>query len=472
MWYDDITLTDVYVAPMPPPSGDVVFINEDFEGGTAGAAITVGGGGNTDFDGMTGTPIFDSAHCLGAFAAKFTTPGTPAPQYVTEIFASSANDSTLKFDLWMGALPPSNLTIATYNDGSNNVLAALRVASDGTVNIVNGSTSTGGSQVATTAVPVVAGQRAQIHWHVNSTPDLQEIRLFVGADIGGTVPTAHVSGTYDKGPTARCRVGLVASGVAGQTLWMDNVYIDNILVGVYTTPPTTTLVDENFEAGTNGAALSAVLTDFDTFFGTSGLREFSNAHAKGPGTLCAHFDTGSLNSLNSMKKTISPALDNKLYVRFYHWIDAWPTTDSSVARLYNAGSVVAGIRFDASQIFSLMNGASQSAVGSMHPLPGRWQRLEWTIDLVAGTQKLDTFTGANVDGTTPNETLNGAVIPQIADDLRFGTIFGTPASWVIYMDQIVASTAAMPAPITGSGTITTVRWVKGGVWSPITVHKL
>ncbi len=459
VWYDSIVVTDVYVPPYVPPTSDQLVL-EGFEAGSAGAAVTV-----TDFDSSTGTWVYDNANTVGLLSATTTTAGTA---YFTKAFTAVA-DVTAKCDIWLGSLPAATMTVASVLNGATTV-ATVRVKPDGTLILVNGQPGFGGVQVAGTLASVTANQRIHLEWHVNSSTSLQELRLFLSTEIGGTQPTEHVGGAYSGGTISTIRMGVVSSASSTMSLWLDGVDVTDLYEDPYTDPPATViLANEGFEGAADGVAMNSSNTLFTTFSG-SGTRAFSTAQAK-EGTRSAFFDSLSSAFVATITKSFVAVTGQSIFARWYCYMPAIPATNTSIVRFSSGGAAVCTIRQNAAGTVSLMNGTSVAGTSGSLPV-GQWVRMDWTVRLGLSTQTLGIFTGANLEGLSANQTVNGAVSGTSVDAFLMGIIFGQPANWHIHFDDVAVSTASMPAPTGPPLPATNLYYLKAGVWTPLIRHRL
>lgn len=461
VWYDSITVTDVYVPPYVPPVTDTLF-DEDFEAGAAGAPVVT-----TDFSAQFGSWTYDNANTVGLLSATTTT-GTTA--FFTETLLTSVVDTSIYFNIWLDTLPATTFTIASVMTGTT-TLAALRIKSDGTVIMVNGQPGLGGVQVAGTLLSVTANQRIQGEWHVNSSTSLQEFRLFLTTDINGTAPSEYIAGAYTGGTIGQIRLGVISAPTNVLSMWMDSLSATDLYVPPYVPPILSTLLStQTFEGGADGVALTGLNTDFDTFVG-AGTRAFSTAQHKG-GTRSALIDSGASSAVTSFAKSFTAVTSSNIFIRLYRYVPAIPATNTTTSRCNFGGAGVCAIRYNAAGTISLMNGTGVAGTSTITPPVGSWARLDWSVRLGTSQQTLSIFTGGNVEGITPNNTIVGAVAGASVDAVAFGTVFGAPANWRIYFDDIAISTASMPPPTGTPGSTTSLRYLKAGVWTPLTVHKL
>lgn len=168
------------------------------------------------------------------------------------------------------------------------------------------------------------------------------------------------------------------------------------------------LGQEDFEGAAAGTTISLTNTGYDNLAG-SGTSTIASDQAY-QGTRSAKIVTTN-NNRNLRWDLAAPV--TKLYARRYYRIDAAPTSGNPVRlivfRLGTTNSVTAQAN-GANARWELLNGSTTVATSSAgQTIPaGAWFRLELGADLGAGTATLRVFTGANIEGTTPDVTLTGA----------------------------------------------------------------
>lgn len=172
-----------------------VLADEDFEIGTAGAAIT---SSNSAFSAGAGTPTFDSAQFfVNAQSALFNP--VAGLEYVQLVSGTTLVNSSIRFYARISALPSVATYLATPLSTAT-IRAQLGINADGTVRIRGGAGGT--TLIATTTAALSTATWYRFEWQLNGTASTQALRIFVGhgtspisgADISG----AFVGGTFDR----------------------------------------------------------------------------------------------------------------------------------------------------------------------------------------------------------------------------------------------------------------------------------
>jgi hypothetical protein len=73
-----------------------------------------------------------------------------------------------------------------------------------------------------------------------------------------------------------------------------------------------------------------------------------------------------------------------------------------------ATTTIASLAVSSAGVMSLRDGTTNVATSSFTWTVGAWVRYEWYVNKAANTQSVSLFYGANLEGTTPSETLSGA----------------------------------------------------------------
>lgn len=170
-------------------------ISEDFEGGTAGAALTTSNTSVTAF-GVLGSWVFtDSSPAEGDLAARFTVTaqtGRAAFSFPSGSVSEAAVDLFVRTDNVTTTRPFASFGEATVNR------AQLRVMSTGILQIRNNVTA-----VAETNVTVTAGQWFRVAWRLAGSE--QRLRVYTAAPYNSV--TEEVSGVYSAGTVDEFRIG-------------------------------------------------------------------------------------------------------------------------------------------------------------------------------------------------------------------------------------------------------------------------
>jgi len=460
-WFDDINLRDVYTAPMPPLSTITTFINEGFEAGTLSDPLT---NITTDFSTISGGGLtFDNVKKIGTLSAKVDSGASATAQVMEKAFTSN-DDLSCYFDFWLSSLPVgTGLTVASVVNGST-LTGAVRVETDGTLSIRNV-----GTQVARSLSDYVPGSRMHLEWHTNASTGKQELRIFKGSQLDTDVPTEFIQGAY-TGPTAsKFRAGLVAGVGINFTGWFDKVRVTDETVTPLVTPPTTVVVDEPFESGTNGAALTSSNTTLDSFAGSV---TFDSAIKK-RGSLSAKLDSTGAGDNVTVRKNFTAISDGKIFIRTYAYFTAIAPAIVQFCHVADGATLQAAYWINTNGTIRLTNGFTVLGNSIQPQALNKWTRFDWTLNLDLGTQSLGIYTKTNLEGSTPTEVLTGALSGVVISNIMWGAISGHPVNWIAYLDDIAADTAQMPAPTgTPDSDTTFTRRAKSGSWVHAVNHKL
>jgi hypothetical protein len=232
----------------------------------------------------------------------------------------------------------------------------------------------------------------------------------------------------------------------------------------------------NFEGGTNGSSVT---------FGTSGgagNTAFSSVYSATAGT--SIYDNtvthgGSLsmragpqgNGGGGVQWTgtgTAPTALSSFWGRFYVYLTSYPPI---ALRIYTTGTAPATFDYGLTLLptgqiqhrdlnTSVYRGSASATVLSLNT----WHRLEFHLVVSnaangqSATAKI--YTGANVEGSTADETLNsGAWTGSVtSDNLHiFGAVGGSSATWQLNMDDVAISSTAYPGSTNPGGGITSTE---------------
>lgn len=208
---------------------------------------------------------------------------------------------------------------------------------------------------------------------------------------------------------------------------------------------------EDFE----GAANNATLNTSTTVFGTVNAGwEHSTDYAV-TGTRSAHTsDSGS--TFMSYAPTDGAVFYQRLYVRVQ---TALPAANMVLIRAYQTTGPAtrAQVRLKTDGTFDIRNGTTSVATSTFALTTGAWVRLEWLVDETAGVNSLRIFHGANLNGSTADETLTSSALATgvTTNQLDVGQV-STPSGVVdLYLDAWAYSTAGWVGPAAAGATFAT-----------------
>lgn len=203
--------------------------------------------------------------------------------------------------------------------------------------------------------------------------------------------------------------------------------------------------------GTNGNVLTTALSGYATMTGTDPT--YDNGWSVN-GSLCAEYALAGNFSIQS--RAVPGGV---LYWRRYYKWDATtpaPSASSAICAIYDTNGVIMGsVRVLSSGLVQLRSATATQVDVSTHAVTADE---EWRINyhpVVGGTSTVQLFYGANVHGTTPDETLsgsNGTAGTGTITEYREGSI--ASSTWNFRADATVADDAAFAAPLGGGGPVT------------------
>lgn len=126
-------------------------------------------------------------------------------------------------------------------------------------------------------------------------------------------------------------------------------------------------------------------------------------------------------------------------VRFYIRPGTFPPSNLPIVTIQNTGSTaLANFQLSTTGKLRVRNGNTLTATSTTTLTQNQWTRIEWTYNGQAGLQHVRIFAGANVEGTTADETISnqGAVVDRAAS-IVVGIITSTPSVTIDFDDFAV-----------------------------------
>jgi len=202
---------------------------------------------------------------------------------------------------------------------------------------------------------------------------------------------------------------------------------------------------ESFETGPDATALSTTNTAYTLILkGTSCTSAFTTDGYAGLGG--KFYATGVTGSYSYASKTLSPAV-SVLYTRRFYKVDATPTAATPILAAFGSGTKNGAVTMTSTGKFGLQNGSAGAATSTTSVPLNAYFRLEWTFSSTAGTQSLQIYTGANVNGTTPTETISAAFPTSVTTDaLRDGIISNPGVVTNLTIDEAVNNSTTWVGP--------------------------
>lgn len=161
----------------------------DFENGTNGSNVTVGLSGASTITGGSAF-TYSNAHVRSGggrtLAGRIATTGLTST--MRAIFSAPVNQCWSRFYCYVETVPSATTAIFTSFDGTVS-MSECRLTNTGAIQLRNNNTQ---FAISPTGL-VTAGTFIRIEYYFSGNPGLQQARVFVGANVDGTVPD------YDSG---------------------------------------------------------------------------------------------------------------------------------------------------------------------------------------------------------------------------------------------------------------------------------
>lgn len=213
-----------------------VDLNENFESGSNGAAITTS---NTVFTTVTGpgTATFDNVSPIhGTYSAKLVN----STNTISLIYALGSSQTTRTMRrLWRFDVMPTvgvNMLIQSVKLGAATATATLRLMSTGLIQMRDGITT-----VATSATAIGTTTKVRYEWVIDSPNSLQHLYLFYDTNIDGNSPDETLTGTYSGGAFDTDTTGIVSS-TANVTWHLDDATSDTTVTTIGPVNPVSTSI--------------------------------------------------------------------------------------------------------------------------------------------------------------------------------------------------------------------------------------
>jgi hypothetical protein len=432
-------------------------LTEHFDSGAQGAAVTTA---STAFAAVTlvGTAAvtYDSTNAIAG--------GRGAKMVVGN--ATTAGDVILRHDV--GSLVTTRYARAYYTfsvvPSAVSVLMEARIAAGTTRAQVRLSTAgklvltNQFTTVATSTLTLATGQPFRIEWElINGTR--QTLRIFTGTNVNGTTPDETITGTFNTGTFERILFGAI-DGYVG-TLWADEIAVDDTTwpgTAVTTAPPTSAEAWElKFEGGTAGAAATAANTGTSVDPVGPGTSTFVSGVLEGLGLKVSV----AANQTEQLRHDNGAGLVSSYNYRVYMKAATPVTFPRFPLQVTAAGTIRAQVGIGIDGTLRLRNGTTTVATSTMTIPPNALVRVGWSLDNTAGTQSARIYVGANVHGTTPDETVTGAFNTGTFDRFNFGINDAETEAWDVLFDNVAGNAAQQVGPASVSSTPAPARAFSG-----------
>lgn len=187
---------------------------EDYEGGSDEGAIN---SSNTDYDVISGSPVFDSAHAMrGALSGRYASAGAITSTGRTFTARNVIFDRAY---VLVEASPAAAMYVMGCNSGGT-IRAQNRINADRTITVRNGTTA-----VFTSTTVLATNTWYRLERHIDLSAGTQETKIFLGHDATELETSGSVAAP--SGVTAdRVAYGNLTA-VTGTTVWVDDVTSNN-----------------------------------------------------------------------------------------------------------------------------------------------------------------------------------------------------------------------------------------------------
>lgn len=408
---------------------------------------------------------------------------TNAGTFQTILECQSASNNR-EFSIWINKTTgklgaASSFGGASYSTGSNNSLNdgqwhhivytidATRINAyvDGVLNSYTGYTGT--LDTPTQTVKVAKGL-------FNGTVD--EIKIFNTALTPQQISAAYTA--QSSGVSSALSLGNLVSGSASSSTNMDAI--------VQTNADSYSLAisqDHDMQTMVSGGATPMATESFDNVPPSNTLTTSNTAYSSvmlGTSTTAvgdttspvhgtfARYTSSAASSFANGRFDFSAT--NILYSRFYFRLSAYPVGQSAIimeSRDVSAADT-SNVKVRADGKISVSDGGN--AVGtSAAAIPlNQWIRVEVLWDRSVGSQTMQLYYGANVDGATPDEVLTGAASnSSTVVDYMIGAVFVPKTNYVVDIDDTAISmTGWLGAATSVAGS--NIPAVSGSITSPVT----
>ena len=216
---------------------------------------------------------------------------------------------------------------------------------------------------------------------------------------------------------------------------------------------------EDFNSLGNGVTLTTGNTDFDNLF-ASGSGTFTSSTSSTIHGTFGRFNT-TTSSTDFARKQYSST--SSRFYRFYIRLSSLPAATATLFSLLDAPgtSTVSALRMQTDGTILLRNGVVTVDTSTTALNTNEWMRIELFYNAAASTQTMRIYAGADVDSTTPTETLTGAATNGATSYMQYGMIT-SQASQTYDLDEVESSTVTWLGPPSTD----TISAISGSIASP------
>lgn len=407
----------------------------------------------------SGAQIGNTAHAYETIAG--TTHITPAvttvssTAWIAQYVADRASPGSASFTY------PSNLTqrqfFAHLSGGApTSIYIDDDVVGSGAVGVhsYTGTVSTRNVSMATLAIepytPILAANAGSDATHASAATVVLSGGATGGSgsysynwsQIGGS-PAVVLSGATT--PSA----SFTAPTVATNTIFTFQLSVDDgvssatdTVAITITPPPSGSFFVEGFSGGSNGQTVSTGNSGFSAIYGAP---TFDGVYENAIATTSGKCDAGPSATFTALQKNFTSTVDD-FWARWYSKVGMLPPTPTFIGTVLNGTTIVAQIRLNIDGTLSIRNGTVAVATSITNITPNRFFRLSWHVNAAGTTQALRIYTGTNLHGTTPTETISGVFNAGLPNRMQFGVTGSPVASFVIWVDAIELNYSVDPGP--------------------------
>lgn len=208
---------------------------------------------------------------------------------------------------------------------------------------------------------------------------------------------------------------------------------------------------ENYDSSTDGTTVSTSTTTYGQV-GIGGTATLTHSSTRSRTGLSMKA-TGSTAGDNAVGRDIfSAGLVSNRWRRFYFLSSTIGTSDLIICGAFSTNATTrARLKLNIAGTFTIQNGVTAVGTSTTVLSADTWCRLEWELNGGAGTQTLRIFVGANVEGTTPDETVGPFTFNAGTFDRQMdGMVVAPTAAKTIYIDNVAGDDATWLGPVGGT----------------------
>ena len=213
------------------------------------------------------------------------------------------------------------------------------------------------------------------------------------------------------------------------------------------------ILAEDYSGGSDEATITTGNSSYDSLFASgSASLAFDDAVDLFSGLSGRHLTTASGETTNWRWDHTA---ETELWFRYYFRIsDATPASNFVLFAFHNGANRIAEVQITSGGLIRLRdNGNTQRYINSTPVTANEWVRIEghFVFSTTTGHMELQIFMGANVNGTTPDETIGNQTdnwdTGASSDNIRGGLISSPAQAITLWDTRISVDDAAFPGPV-------------------------